>query len=201
VAELGEASRSLEKLSEALGKFDVDLAAIRRNLCSDRPCCVAKPDLRDLRIFSAVFRRGEASSETLSLMVLELFLFLSARAASPCPSSQYFRKSQIEAAKKMHQRLTEDLSKRYTLEELSLMHGFPLTSMKSCFKEIYGEPIGIYMRKRRMSAAAAMLADSDATVAEIAESVGYESHAKFSAAFKSCAGLAPSEFRKAAQKG
>jgi AraC-like DNA-binding protein len=68
--------------------------------------------------------------------------------------------------------------------------------MKTCFKSVFGAPIHGYMREYLLQAAAAMLRSTDNSVADISERVGYETHAKFSAAFKSFMCLALSEYRK-----
>jgi AraC-like DNA-binding protein len=98
--------------------------------------------------------------------------------------------------------MVDNIDRRFTLEELSDMFGMPLTSLKSCFKHVFGKPIGLYMRQRRISEASEMLAKTIDPVAEISERVGYESHAKFSSAFKASMGCTPSEYRKSvARKG
>jgi AraC-like DNA-binding protein len=47
-----------------------------------------------------------------------------------------------------------------------------------------------------MQTASALLRETDAPIAEISAKVGYDSHAQFSAAFKSAMGMAPSDYRK-----
>ena len=53
--------------------------------------------------------------------------------------------------------LTQDLTKNYTLEELSARFDIALTPMKNCFKSVYGSPIFTYKRNYRMNYAASLL--------------------------------------------
>ena len=93
--------------------------------------------------------------------------------------------------------LTQDLTKKYTLEELSAQFDIALTPMKTCFKSVYGSPIFTYMRNYRMNVAASLLrSDKSLKVAEIAGLVGYDSPSKFAAAFHQVMGKTPLEYRK-----
>jgi AraC-like DNA-binding protein len=109
---------------------------------------------------------------------------------------RYFYKTRVNAIKAMREYMTTHLDKQFTLEELSARWDIPLTAMKSCFKSVFGEPIHTYMREYRMQTASALLRDTDCSIAEIGAKVGYDSHAQFSAAFKSATGMSPSEYRK-----
>ena len=109
----------------------------------------------------------------------------------------YFYKSQVEKVKAIQALLTQDLTKKYTLEELSEQFDIALTPMKTCFKSVYGSPIFTYMRNYRMNVAASLLrSDKSLKVAEIAGLVGYDSPSKFAAAFHQVMGKTPLEYRK-----
>ena len=64
------------------------------------------------------------------------------------------------------------------------------------FKEVYGSSLAAHMKEHRMERAAALLRETDLSVAEIAGQVGYESQSKFTAAFKETYGELPSEYRR-----
>lgn len=101
-------------------------------------------------------------------------------------------------AKAIQALLTQDLTKSYTLEELSERFDIALTPMKKCFKSVYGSPIFTYMRTYRMNYAASLLkSDKSMKVADIAGLVGYDSPSKFASAFHQVMGKAPLEYRKA----
>ena len=70
------------------------------------------------------------------------------------------------------------------------------TTLKTLFKSVYGSSLAAHMKEHRMERAAELLRESDMSVAEIANQVGYESQSRFSAAFKEYYGQLPKEYRK-----
>lgn len=132
------------------------------------------------------------------IKVLELLLYLDALELSGHTEERpYFYKSQVEKIKAIQSLLTQDLTKNYTLEELSAKFDIALTPMKNCFKSVYGSPIFTYMRNYRMNYAAALLkSDKSLKVADVAGLVGYDSPSKFTAAFHQTMGKTPLEYRK-----
>lgn len=77
------------------------------------------------------------------------------------------------------------------------MYDMSVTSMKDCFKEVFGDTIYSYLKRYKMNKAAALLIDSSKrTITEISGLVGYENASKFSGAFKSVMGQTPMEYRK-----
>lgn len=132
------------------------------------------------------------------IKVLELLLYLDALELSGHTEERpYFYKGQVEKIKAIQSLLTQDLTKNYTLEELSAKFDIALTPMKNCFKSVYGSPIFTYMRNYRMNYAAALLkSDKSLKVADVAGLVGYDSPSKFTAAFHQTMGKTPLEYRK-----
>ena len=107
----------------------------------------------------------------------------------------------METVRAIHRLLTGDLERHYTIAQLSRQFSIPATALKACFKSVYGQPVGAYMRLFRMDRAALLLRqEPQASVAEIAGRVGYDSASKFSAAFKEAKGKSPLEFRRESRK-
>ena len=130
--------------------------------------------------------------------VLELLLCLDAMIVpeeeTECP---YFYKTQVEKVRSLHSFLTEHLSESFTQEELSKRFGLPMTSMKNCFRSVYGAAIGTWLTNYRMNAAAELLLkEKDKSIGEIGSLVGYDNAAKFTVAFKRVMKFTPSEYRK-----
>lgn len=100
-----------------------------------------------------------------------------------------------ELISEVHKLITENLSERYTIEELSKRFLINTSSLKTGFKRIYEKPIGQYMKEFRLKRAKQLLEETDDSIADIAESVGYESQGKFTAAFRENYGLNPSQYR------
>ena len=113
--------------------------------------------------------------------------------------SDYFG-AHVFHTKKMQEYMTADLRNHYTLQELSEKFEIPLTSMKVCFKGVYGCSIYAYMKSYRMQAATILLRDTSDSITEIAAKMGYDNPSKFSEVFKKEFGELPSEFRKKLSK-
>lgn len=103
---------------------------------------------------------------------------------------------QTETIRKIHDRITKDLSKRYTIDELAREYLINTASLKSTFKAVYGMPVASYMKQYRIGKAAEMLRDTDLSISDIARAVGYESQSKFSAAFKDSIKKLPTDYRR-----
>lgn len=109
----------------------------------------------------------------------------------------YYDKTQMEKIRAIHEQITSNLQVRVTIEELSKQYDMPATSMKKCFREIYGDSIYSYQKRYRMNVAANLLMeDSKVEIQEIALKMGYENPGKFSSAFKSVMGVTPAKYRK-----
>ena len=89
-----------------------------------------------------------------------------------------------------------DLQERPTIEELAKEFLINTATLKNTFKGIYGQPIGTYMKEYRIKQAASLLRQTQATIAEIANKVGYENQSKFAAAFQNIMRITPAEYRK-----
>jgi AraC-like DNA-binding protein len=87
--------------------------------------------------------------------------------------------------------------KPWTLASLAAEAGVSRTVVAKRFTELLGEPPLTYLTEWRMALAADMLAESRATVAEVAKRVGYADAFGFSAAFKRVRGASPSGYRRA----
>lgn len=117
-----------------------------------------------------------------------------------CPDEKKFIKtqsydSQIQTVNEIHDFITENLSVRYTTQELSSKFHINPTTLKSTFKALYGKPIGTYMREYRIQRAKELLSEG-ATVAQSAQKTGYENQSKFTEVFKKATGMLPKEYKK-----
>ena len=107
---------------------------------------------------------------------------------------------QIETIRRVHDLLTEDLSSRITIEELSKRFLMNPSTMKELFRAVYGSSIAAHIKEHRMEKAAELLKDTDQSMAEIANGVGYGSQSKFTAQFRKAYGLPPTEYRRLIRK-
>ena len=130
------------------------------------------------------------------LKVLEIFLFLSTYQGKMAPDRPYLTKHQVETVKAVRRELTENLRSHATIEELAERYGMAPTSLKRCFKDVYGTTMYQYQKEIRMEAAMKLLRETEKSILEVANCVGYENSSKFAVAFKKSAGCLPRQYRK-----
>lgn len=53
----------------------------------------------------------------------------------------------MEKIRAIHEQITSNLQVRVTIEELSKQYDMSATSMKKCFREIYGDSIYSYQKR------------------------------------------------------
>ena len=104
--------------------------------------------------------------------------------------------AELETVRRVHELLTENLDRRYTIDELSRRFLINPSSLKEMFKAVYGKSLAAHIKEHRMERASELLRDTNLSVAEIAERVGYENQSKFSAEFKKQTGRLPTEYRR-----
>ena len=98
------------------------------------------------------------------------------------------------ALKAMHERVENP----WTVETLAAAAGMSRSAFALRFKELLGETPLEYLTNWRMYKATGSLQEDDRKMFEIAKSVGYDSDAAFSKAFKRVLGVAPKEYRRSA---
>lgn len=86
----------------------------------------------------------------------------------------------------------------WTVASLAARAGVSRALFAKRFTRLMGRPPLAYLTECRMDEAAALLTDTDLSIARIGRSVGYADAFGFSAAFKRHKGLSPSAFRAAA---
>lgn len=86
------------------------------------------------------------------------------------------------------------------LDRLAKIACMGTTKLKSSFKQMQGCTITEYIQQRRMSQAEHLLIDTDFTMGQIAEMIGYSTSSRFAELFRKSTGLLPIEYRKMAQR-
>jgi AraC-like DNA-binding protein len=107
-----------------------------------------------------------------------------------------YMENQVETVKKVHDYLTENLSQRFTIDELAKQFAMNSTTLKTVFKDVYGTSLAAHIKEHRMKKAAEILMNSDSSINQISLEVGYESQSKFSATFKDYYGVSPLEYKR-----
>jgi AraC-like DNA-binding protein len=92
--------------------------------------------------------------------------------------------------------LHERPSAPWTVESLASAVGLSRSGFAARFHELVGEPPLEYLARWRMTKAAQLLRESQLSMLEVAERVGYQSEASFNRAFKRWEGVAPGAYRR-----
>ena len=129
------------------------------------------------------------------LKCLELLLFVSIAYESKTESISLSKKH-VDMVEHVRDDLIEDLESRITIDELAKRYGVSKTTLKNCFKEVYGKPIFKWRKEYRLDLACRLIEDGDLTISEISRKVGYSSPSKFGQAFREHVGCTPSEYMK-----
>jgi AraC-like DNA-binding protein len=90
----------------------------------------------------------------------------------------------------------EEPAKDWTVDELGRQVGLSRSALHERFAEMIGQPPMQYLANWRIQVGASLLRNSNATVASIAQEVGYESEASFARAFKRMVGKPPATWRR-----
>jgi AraC-like DNA-binding protein len=126
---------------------------------------------------------------------LELLLFVSIANESKTESIS-LSKRHVDMVENVKDDLTGDLQSIITIDELADKYGVSKTTLKNCFKEVYGKPIFRWRKEYRLDYACRLIEEGELTISEISKKVGYSSPSKFSQAFKEHVGCTPSEYGK-----
>lgn len=86
------------------------------------------------------------------------------------------------------------------LERLARIACMGTTKLKTSFKQLHGCTITEYIQQRRMSQAEHLLINTDFTIGQIAEMIGYSTSSRFAELFRKSTGILPVEYRKIARK-
>lgn len=191
----------IEKAQKSINKIfvdnDIDLKEILEKLWSNSDFWITRDNEAIEHIFAELYSVPEKiKMNYYKIKVLEVLLFLSAIDKKEEIIKEYFSKSHVDKVKEIQKIITSNIQRKYTLEELAKSQNIALTTMKRCFKGVYGSGVYSYIKNYRIEVAAKMLINTNKNILDIANKVGYENGSKFAAAFKDVIGISPSEFRK-----
>jgi len=89
-----------------------------------------------------------------------------------------------------------DITRRWTVDDLGREVGLSRSALADRFIHLIGVPPMHYLASWRMQVASEKLRNTNASLAQVAEAVGYDSEAAFSRAFKKAFGVAPATWRR-----
>lgn len=135
----------------------------------------------------------------LRLKLLELFHRMIKEEVRVENRQRVFSREQIEKTKMIKERMEQDLSKHYTIQELCKNYELSATIFKQCFKKMFQYSPYEFLRVARMNQAGEYLKYTDRSILEIGRNLGYENPSNFTRTFKDIYGVLPSQYRLSAK--
>jgi len=132
--------------------------------------------------------------------LLDLLLMTAVRAWFDRPEHDapgWYQAENDEAIGATIRRLHEEPAREWTVAELAAEAGMSRAAYARRFNDVVGEPPMTYLTNWRLTLAADLLREPEATVGSVAEQVGYATPFGLSAAFKRVRGVSPTAYREA----
>lgn len=85
-------------------------------------------------------------------------------------------------------------------EQLARVACMGSTKLKTAFRQAHGCTITDYIRRRRISQAEELLAETELPIGQVALAVGYRSASRFAELFRRSTGILPGEYRRQARR-
>ena len=176
----------------------IDLTQLANRFCEQSEFGMMMEETESVRqIFSSLYKvPDQIKGHYFKLKVIETFLLLSIISTTNHEKRSSYRKQQVDIVKAVNEYISTQFMKRITIDSLSDRFDIPTSTLKRCFKGVYGTTIHHYLKECRINAAKHLLQESDQSILEIANAVGYENGSKFTSAFKEATGVTPSAYRK-----
>ena len=176
----------------------IDLTQLANRFCEQSEFGMMMEETESVRqIFSSLYKvPDQIKGHYFKLKVIEIFLLLSIISTTNHEKRSSYRKQQVDIVKAVNEYISTQFTKRITIDSLSDQFDIPSSTLKRCFKGVYGTTIHHYLKECRINAAKHLLQESDQSILEIANAVGYENGSKFTSAFKEATGITPSAYRK-----
>ena len=176
----------------------IDLTQLANRFCEQSEFGMMMEETESVRqIFSSLYKvPDQIKGHYFKLKVIEIFLLLSIISITNHEKRSSYRKQQVDIVKAVNEYISTQFMKRITIDSLSDQFDIPTSTLKRCFKGVYGTTIHHYLKECRINAAKHLLQESDQSILEIANAVGYENGSKFTSAFKEATGVTPSAYRK-----
>lgn len=178
--------------------FDLKTTFLKSKVCNPNRCFVMHEKQEFEHLFAELYCVPEQiKNQYYKIKVLEILLFLSAiNPEQEKIENRYFNRDLVARVKEIHSYMVNHLEEKLTIDILSEKFDVAQTSLKKCFKEIYGNSIYAYLKEYRIQKASEFLRKKDYEISRIAGMVGYDNASKFASSFKSVMGINPNEYRK-----
>ncbi|WP_282039919.1 helix-turn-helix domain-containing protein [Saccharicrinis aurantiacus] len=102
----------------------------------------------------------------------------------------------MQLAQKVRDLIISDLSKHYSIQDLSKRFLVSGTVIKEAFVKVFGIPIYSFYQEKRLTVSKDLLNKPDMSVTEVAYNLGFSSPSNFIKFFKAKTGMSPSQYQK-----
>ena len=195
-ADLEELNRNPLEILEYAG---ISTLALYERFCVPGKALILSATDKSQRLLADFYQAlPELRTAIFKLKVQELLLLLWTSDLTDAGPQRLYTQ-QTEIIRQVHRQITQNLSTRYTIEELARQYHLNTSTLKQVFKAVYGQPIAAYMKEYRIRCAMQLLRTTDESVADIAARLGYRSQSRFSEAFKDVTQMLPSDYRNPAE--
>ncbi|MBQ8941026.1 MAG: helix-turn-helix transcriptional regulator [Firmicutes bacterium] len=179
----------------------IDLKAVLALAVSRPRYFIIRDNARFNELFSVMIKcQKEHCLPLLKIKTLELLALLSrTETAVLATEPVYISPKHVLLAKKLQERITDDLAEHLTIGQLAEEFQAAPTTVKTAFRSVYGISIGGYRKIYRLQEAQKLLRESDLPISEVAAKVGYTNPGKFSSVFKETFSVTPGEYKKSAR--
>jgi AraC-like DNA-binding protein len=175
---------------------DIDLIEFYEDLKESQGYMLIQSNERIEHVIGELYDVDERIKQPyFKLKCIELLLFFSIIKFAKNESIPLSKK-QVDMVENVKNDLMGDLDGKITLDELADKYGVSKTTLKNCFKEVYGKPIIKWRKEYRLDYAGRLIEEGQHNISEISKMVGYSAPSKFSQAFKDYFGCTPSEYQK-----
>ncbi|RAP50871.1 MAG: hypothetical protein BZ133_04555 [Methanosphaera sp. SHI613] len=154
-----------------------------------------KDILMDMRVYDA---KDDISQRVYyQIKIIEIITYLYELNISAMDNNyKTYTDAQIRVVRKIKNHLSRDIASYISLEVLANSYGINLTTLKNCFRDMYGKPLYTWYREYKFLRAKELIKNTDYPISKIANMIGYKSSSKFTKAFKKEMGVLPSSYRK-----
>ena len=186
------------------GTYDLESEVSRRLLGALPPLLVLPGDAWDsplVGLLAEEIVKDDPGQEAVLDRLLDLLLIAVLRAWFARPDGEapaWYRAYSDPVVGKALRLIHDDPAHPWTVAELADASGVSRAAFARRFTELLGEPPMTFLTDWRLSLAADLLLEPDATVGSVAYRVGYASPFALSAAFKRVRGMSPRQYKLAA---
>lgn len=207
---LDKYNRAMDHAMDSLSADETDKAAEELRHSIEQASDVRGYELLDLVLSAGrlFVMRIDVEEEASLMQTLEESCELCGSADKLFDCLQSFQRSQIERILEEReseairpiriakQYIQQHFSEPITLEDVCAATGFSVSYFSALFKKETGEGFSKYLTRVRIERAKTILQDTNLSVAEICEQVGYSDLKHFTSTFKKVTSLNPGQYRK-----